>query len=694
MFAFKRKHVKAIAQTAMTPQELESPPSQNRRYEVAPPPLQFQMPSSDRCIVLRTDSTLSGLQETLVSLDEPASLVLVYASPYGDFRLLCDNLRNCVGSIPTVATTTAGELCQRADHDSDILYCGDNAGRDNVIVQIFDASMFAEISIQTIPLANEDIRAAKGTKKTREGRVEEIRRNLMNVRVPFRIKHDDTIALTLIDGLSASENFFMEAVYRSEKFPCLFVGGSAGGKLDFTNTFLFDGQRIVENNAVVIFAKVAAGTRFGVLKSQNFADTGKTVVIIDAEAEARTVSAMIDPKTLELVPAIDALCRLMSCDQASLEKRLEGHTFAIRIENELFVRSIAGIDFRQGTIKFYCDVNPGDVLHLVKATDFGEQTRRDMASFFREKPAPIAAILNDCILRRLGNKKNLGDMNGAWNIPVAGFSTFGELLGINVNQTLTAVVFFDVPAGDEFHDDYVDNFAVHYARFSRYFVESRLQQQHLINELRQRLIARLTSFIGESATLASQLDDVIRQTEQARHRIQDARTDLEKRVTSIRSTDEKGVLKQEFEKAASTTQQLTEIVEVIDKITMQTNLLSLNATIEAARAGEAGRSFAVVANEVRALANTTKATLDRSRVSLSQVETSINVLGTHIRNSEDKLVVVQEGYSQVSRQLTDIFTSFQTIDVVMGEVENMVSSQKGMMTRIQKDIDRLHQIAA
>ena len=390
--------------------------------------------SSPIVTLILHQSEISGGR--LNTLGMTPKVVMGYVPPSLDFSRVSQELKKVLpNETVVILSSTAGELCT-FDQSKALGNLYSQASIDSsemIVLMLFDASMIQDVFVASIPLHSE-------TKSVNE-RIEAISKEIQKVHIPFKLNHEDTLGYTLIDGLSASESFLMEAVYNVGRFPCFLIGGSAGGKLDFQATYLFDGSRVLRHHAVITFIKFKAGYRFAIFKSQNFKKTAKKFTILEANPLARTVAGVLDLRTNEHLGIIDALCRHFTCKSEELDAKLANFTFGIEIDNELYVRSIASIDRQNNTIHFYCDIEAGEELFLLEKTDFIQTTHQDYTRFSQNKPKPIAAIFNDCILRRLFNQSALNNLNTFKDIPVAGFSTFGELLGININQTLTAVFF-------------------------------------------------------------------------------------------------------------------------------------------------------------------------------------------------------------------------------------------------------------
>ncbi|WP_041375411.1 methyl-accepting chemotaxis protein [Polymorphum gilvum] len=117
---------------------------------------------------------------------------------------------------------------------------------------------------------------------------------------------------------------------------------------------------------------------------------------------------------------------------------------------------------------------------------------------------------------------------------------------------------------------------------------------------------------------------------------------------------------------SASAQRIDDVVRLINDIAEQTNLLALNATIEAARAGEAGKGFAVVASEVKALANQTgKATEDISQ-QVSEMQNG------SARTAEAILTVVQ-AIARIDEQISGIASAIEEQNAVTAEIARNVA---------------------
>ena len=192
-----------------------------------------------------------------------------------------------------------------------------------------------------------------------------------------------------------------------------------------------------------------------------------------------------------------------------------------------------------------------------------------------------------------------------------------------------------------------------------------------------------TRLLGDQARVSDSTDEARLLSEQAKAKLESGREAIEGTIESFKGlTDLVVQLGQRMAGFAAAMNQVQTVSSTIETIARKTNMLALNATIEAARAGDAGRSFAVVAAEVKKLAHDTRAATSQIASTIGELTREAGAVTAEIKTGVERSRVAQSGFGTISETVREV-------SEIVGMVDRQTEGIAHSTSMIQTSVDRV-----
>jgi methyl-accepting chemotaxis protein len=192
-----------------------------------------------------------------------------------------------------------------------------------------------------------------------------------------------------------------------------------------------------------------------------------------------------------------------------------------------------------------------------------------------------------------------------------------------------------------------------------------------------------TRLLADQARVSDSTDEARLLSEQAKAKLEAGREAIEGTIQGFKGlTDLVVQLGERMAGFAGAMNQVQTVSSTIETIARKTNMLALNATIEAARAGDAGRSFAVVAAEVKKLAHDTRAATSQIASTIGELTREASAVTSEIKTGVERSRAAQSGFGQISDTVKEVT---EIVSMVDRQTEGIAHST----SLIQTSVDRV-----